>query len=51
VLLEKQLPVDEKTQIAPNGLRAKGGSPGIRGVAKIYGEGAKAPASGEVKDL
>jgi hypothetical protein len=51
VLFEKQLPVEEKAQIAPNGLGAEGGSPSVWGVSKVDGEGTKAPAPGEVEDL
>jgi hypothetical protein len=36
MLFKKQFPVEEKTQVAPNGLRAKRGGPGVGGVSKVY---------------
>jgi hypothetical protein len=43
MLLEEQFPIKKETQIAPNGLRAKGGSPCKQGIAKIDGKGTKTP--------
>jgi hypothetical protein len=51
VLLEEQFPVKKETQVAPNGLRAKGGSPGERGIAKVNGKGTKAPTPREMENF
>jgi hypothetical protein len=51
VLLEEQLSIEEETQVAPNGLRAKGGSTGERGIAEIDGKGSKAPPPGKMENF